>query len=288
MLVYVVHYGDPNPTRSLLGELAQLAPAPAGVFVIDNGPEPWHGDEPVVGGGQNRGYAGAVNWAFRHAKSKDARAVWILNNDVHVATGALAGLLRALNSGMAPDVVGSLVTTAGVRCWFGGGEFDERTGRATHLRVGEEMTFHRDASGVDSAIRETDWVNGCSMLIPLRSAEERGGFDENYFLYKEELEWQVRSPRAKCSLVETVLVDHLVGASTGSTAGRLGRVYMARNGYLFASAQPQWKRRAAWVACWFIDYFAVPFARGRFAAVRDAWHAWRLRRVPGHKVVELL
>lgn len=269
--VFVVHFGDPEMTKKALKSCLELDPAPGGAFVLDNSgnwPDTaWPSDE-VIRPGRNLGYAGAVNMAAEVARDRGFTHVWVLNNDVSVVPDALVHFGEAFDAYPGADVVGSYVSS-GAKCYFGGGGFDWRRGRPWHVHA-EALV---DSLPVGGAV-ETDWINGASMVIPIDSIVRRGGFDEHMFLYKEELEWQIRSPRALAVLVQRFLADHEVGATTGSTTGPLGGAFMARNGLLIAR-----RRRGASRVAWMIECIWTsllhPLVTGRFQQVKGAYIGMR-------------
>lgn len=278
LAVVVVHYGDPVPTRRTLDSIGELRPKPNRVFVVDNsGDFEWTGsgvaDVEVIGGLGNMGYAGAVNLGARAARDTTHELLWVLNNDVEVAPNALLWWELALSQNPTAEILGSYVTRADGRCWFGGGSFDPRRGVARHLHFGEALS-DLDAGG----IAPTDWINGCSMVIPIREFQARGAFDESLFLYKEELEWQTRNPQVRAYVVQQPLVRHWVGLSTGSTGGRLGKAFMARNGMILANRQ-RGRRRVAWLASWGWEFLLLPLLRRDWSALAVAIAGARGRRM---------
>lgn len=276
----VIHYGD-NPARTLrtVERLRELEPSPGQILVVDNGPSFLEGTWPTVSTTNltNSGFAGGVNQAAVYAQANGFAAVWVLNNDVTIATHALGALASVISEAPDVEIVGSIVTMEeGERIWFGGGDFDSRTGRAGHREHGVPVLgrpFTRRAIA-------TDWVNGCSMLIPTQAFVERGLFDEDLFLYKEELDWQTRSTPVRAMIVDEPLIDHEVGGTTGSTNGVLGRNFMCRNGLILALRR-RGMERARWVFAWALDYAARPLAKGRFRELNAVLFALRTRRMTG-------
>lgn len=266
LAVVVVHYGDTTPTLRTLASIRGLLPQPKSVYVVDNSGNLRKqliedGAVEVLGEHPNLGYAGAINLGARVARDSGHEFVWILNNDVSVMPNAQQWWDRAILDYPTADIVGSYVVNQDGRCWFGGGIFDYKRGVPGHLSFGASM-----AELETGRIVRTDWINGCSMLIPLRAFEVRGEFDEWLYLYKEELEWQIREPKAEAYLVQEPLVRHWVGLSTGSAEGRLGKAFMARNGLILANRQAG-LRRWAWRAAWAREFLVVPTARRQRAAV---------------------
>ena len=66
--------------------------------------------------------------------------------------------------------------------------------------------------------KEVDVVIGADLLMPLQLFEKIGGFDENIFLYEEEMEMQLRLRKAgyKSVIYKTDGIYHLEGKSSSS------------------------------------------------------------------------
>ena len=283
--VVIVHFGDRNVTQCAIESVAKLSPPPGTIYVVNNGPGAWPPDDSpkveILDRVDNSGYAGAVNTGARAAIAANFDFVWILNNDVEVDSSSLAYFLEAYEEDPAVEILGSYVVAEDL-CWFGGGDFSQRTGCASH--VGYGLPFDNTKG---SGCVATDWINGCSMFIPVQSFAKRGWFDEFFFLYKEELEWQLRYPQVRARIIRRPLVNHLVGASTGSSDSRLGRIFMARNGLILAMRQ-KGIRRAGWLSAWVFDYVCRPIARFRWSALRDHVEGAMLIRVEPHVVLARL
>jgi N-acetylglucosaminyl-diphospho-decaprenol L-rhamnosyltransferase len=59
---------------------------------------------------------------------------------------------------------------------------------------------------------KTDWCSGCCLLIPRTVYKETGGFDEDFFLYCEDvdLSWRVQLAGYQCFTVSDALFHHYV------------------------------------------------------------------------------
>lgn len=284
--VAIVHFGKHEVTQRAIESVAKLDPPPGKIYVINNGPGAWPSEESIpdveiLDRADNSGYAGAVNTGARATIAAGLDFVWILNNDVEVDSFSLSYFIDAYETEPEVEILGSYVVAEDV-CWFGGGEFSQRTGRASHVGYGLPLD---DEDG--SHCTTTDWINGCSMFIPITSFRQRGWFDEFFFLYKEELEWQLRARPVRAGLIRRPMVNHLVGATTGSSDSHLGRVFMARNGLILATRQ-RGRRRVRWISAWIIDFVCRPMVRFRWSALRDHLKGARLVRVEPHEVLARL
>lgn len=74
----------------------------------------------------------------------------------------------------------------------------------------------RPAKIVDHKAKEVDAVHGANMFLPRQAYEVSGGFDENIFMYGEEIEWQLRLHKLglKRMIIPQPRIIHFGGVST--------------------------------------------------------------------------
>jgi GT2 family glycosyltransferase len=277
--VIVVHYGDPALTQRCLDSLGAMDARPAEVVLVNNAAEPWTGGKPgtvplrVVETSRNVGFAGGVNLGIDAAQARGAAWYWLVNNDAHVRSDALSTLLEALNTHHWADLVGSYVVQSDGRIWFGGGGFDALTGRAWHLHYGAPLP-----TAPEGPPTTTDWVTGCSLLMKAKAVDERGTFDEDLFLYREELDWQLRHRRPdQAVLVREPLVIHDAGQSSGGGRSRVETTFLARNQVILARRHAGW-RRPVWVLTVVAESVVGPVLKGHGRRARWAWQGLRASR----------
>ena len=163
----------------------------------------------------NGGYARGVNRGLREAAGSVAV---ILNSDVTPEPGALDLLVDAADTpGFA--VVGGLVVDDHGRS---GGNCVRALPRPGDILL-EGVFFRqrttRPVAGLRSGahgVLETDVVSGSVMAISRSSLEVLGPMDENFFLYREDVEWCRRALAAgmKVGVATGAVFTHEGGAST--------------------------------------------------------------------------
>jgi GT2 family glycosyltransferase len=69
----------------------------------------------------------------------------------------------------------------------------------------------------DLPFEEQRWVSGAAMLFPRIMIDQIGAFDENIFLFSEEVDLCERARKAGYDIVisNNIYMDHAVGGSTG-------------------------------------------------------------------------
>ncbi|WP_018634725.1 glycosyltransferase family 2 protein [Parafrankia elaeagni] len=243
-------------SAAVLGECLSSLPVAAGsvpveILVVDNASQDDTREIAAAAGagvrvlplGANRGYAAAINHGMR-AASPTSRAVLVLNPDIRLRPGALAAMLRALDTPGTGIVVPKLFGEDGTlalslrrepsvtRIWgetlLGG----DLAGRWSPL--GEVVT----SAQAYAASTVADWATGAALLISRDCARAVGPWDESYFLYSEETDFLLRARQAGFTLrlEPTAVGVHLGGDSNTSpqlwtllTANRL-RLYRTRHG----------------------------------------------------------
>jgi len=86
-----------------------------------------------------------------------------------------------------------------------------------------------------------DWVTGAFMIIPAKLYQKAGGFDENIFMYAEELElcYRIKKLGKRAVLDSHTSLIHLGGASGGSDLAITGEIKGML--YFFGKHKPNWQ-----------------------------------------------
>ena len=233
----IVNYRTPAATieavTALWPDLEELQ-APR-VVIVDNdsgdgsleklreafGDARWKGRVEVIGAPHNGGFGSGVNVGVRRALgfAPPPRGIYVLNPDATVARGALLGLLKFMDAHPDAGQIGNVVRNRGadvVRAFRFPTVWSELEGAAC---VGPlSRLLRRYVVAVDpGASSEVDWVSGVSMLFRTEVFATVGFFDEDFFLYFEEIDFskRLRDKGWKTYFVADILVDHVGGLSTG-------------------------------------------------------------------------
>lgn len=238
----------------------------------------------------NEGYGDANNRGIRHALDRGARAIFLVNNDVVVPPGTLAGLLRELET--RPGIVGPRVLYLHPpdRVWCAGGVL---TFRANLSR----MIGHGRPDGPEYRVtRSVDYVPGCALLASREVFERVGLLEGDYFAYHEDLEfcWKAGHAGFPVRVIGALAVHHDAHSATGGG-------YNPRRKYMMAVNTVRFLRRhgtpARWLSFWLFDVLTLPVVwlrrawRGEGAAVRakarGTWDGLRGRSVTAGRLREL-
>jgi GT2 family glycosyltransferase len=191
-------------------------------------------DIAVLQTGRNLGFAGGNNAGIRRALADHAEYIWLLNNDTVVDPAALTELVKVVEGSDRVGMAGSKIYffDRPDELWYAGG----------WLRFWNGTCGHRGQRAKDQGqyddIAETEYVTGCSLLVPARVVRDVGLMDERFFLLFEETDWNLRVKKQGYRLlyVPTSKVWHKVSASLGGESP-LYHYYVARNSLLFIARQ---------------------------------------------------
>lgn len=139
--------------------------------------------------GSNLGFAGGNNFGIRFALDHGAEYVWLLNNDTIVSTESLSCLVNVIEKKPRVGIVGSKIYyyKENNKIWFAGGLCQSDLIGLRHKGLGEE-----DKGQYDEII-PVDFITGCSLLIKSVTVRNIGFMDEAFFLYWEDVDWNVRA-----------------------------------------------------------------------------------------------
>ncbi len=192
---------------------------------------------------ENLGFAEGNNVGIKYALENGADYICLLNNDTRVAPDFLIELLRVADSDERIGIAGGKIyfekghefhkdryekKNLGRVIWYAGGKIDWRNVYASHRGVDEV-----DRGQYDQAA-ETEYVNGCLMLVKKEVFEKIGLLDPKYFLYFEENDFCQKAKKAgfKLFYAPKSIIWHLNAGSSGSGSS-LHEYFLTRNRLLF-------------------------------------------------------
>ncbi len=292
--IVIVNYNTWTDTLQCITTLEAMDYPNFRVIVVDNGSRndsfaklkeacPKH---TVIRTGSNLGFAGGSNVGIRLALESAADLIWLLNNDTLVHPQALSALVELARRNSASDFIGSWITYANdpERVWYGGGEFSRWTGKSAHAHFGKELK----ECGAPGGQQVTAWITACSLIVRARYVRRYGLMDDSYFLYREDLEWQLRAnPLQPTAVISTApLVKHKVGRTTGTSESYLGTMFMSRN-FLKLASNYAGMTLPLWLVQWFVSFVVAPLYRGQFTQLRAALLSPFVYGESGAEILEL-
>jgi GT2 family glycosyltransferase len=175
---------------------------------------------------ENKGMGGGNNAGMRAA---DGRYFLLLNSDAWVVDDGLAQLVAFADAHPEAAVVGpKLLNTDGTLQRSARGEPTLWSLATEYLAIrklaphsGRLNPLYRGDFDHDR-VAEVDWLSGSALLVRREAADAVGLFDEDFFMFSEEVDWMTRFRRAgwKVLFYPDAEVVHVGGASHG------GRMYV--------------------------------------------------------------
>jgi N-acetylglucosaminyl-diphospho-decaprenol L-rhamnosyltransferase len=175
---------------------------------------------------ENKGMGGGNNAGMRAA---DGRYFLLLNSDAWVVDDGLAQLVAFADAHPEAAVVGpKLLNTDSTLQRSARGEPTLWSLATEYLAIrklaphsGRLNPLYRGDFDHDR-VAEVDWLSGAALLVRREAADAVGLFDEDFFMFSEEVDWMTRFRRAgwKVLFYPDAEVVHVGGASHG------GRMYV--------------------------------------------------------------
>ncbi len=191
----------------------------------------------------NRGFGPGVNAGARAARALGCGSILLLNPDVEVSGEVVESLRRECAARPLSLVSPVLVDLAG-KVVFEGSSLDLADGRIRNAAKA-------DADPAPGG-RPMRWLTAGCLAVDLRLWEWVGGFDEGYFMYWEDVDFNLRALAAGGHLVlrRDLVARHDQGGTQGPRVGRaksgLYYYYNCRNRMLFAVRHLGPRRVLAW------------------------------------------
>ena len=245
MTAIVLNHRHDEDTLRCVAALAQSDHPRLSMIVVDNGSGPdavarlVEGLEPTTSlilSPENIGYAAGNNLAIERALRLGADFVWLVNPDVVVTPETLPVLIGAAGARPAAGIIGCQILEGGSRpsrVLFNGGFVDwERGGAALHRNSGDVF----DESADPGPVFDVDYVTGAAMLVRAGVFRSVGLIPEEYFLYFEETDFNLRATRAGWEVVVApAAVAWHFKRSTGKLPEPYYVYYYVRNRIVFGS-----------------------------------------------------
>lgn len=277
--IITVGFGSERQLEPFFGSIPSASSVPVQAIVADNLPSSAgterlaraHGVEylPLP---DNPGYGGAVNAAAEHLNDDVA---WILVSNPDVVLGA--GVVDALVATAAADPrigsVGPLIRNADGSVYPSARTLPSlRTGvgHALFARLWPGNPWTRGYHAADEAIatRDAGWLSGACVLIRRSAFESVGGFDDEFFMYFEDVDLGFRLAHAGWRNVyePSAEVVHTGAHSTGGDSSQ-------------AMLQAHHRSARRFIEKKYAHPLLLPLRKSLAfgLSVREAWHARRIR-----------
>lgn len=263
----LLNYRRAGLTRTCLRDLLQAEGARLRVLLLDNGSGDGSSEELERAADEARhaghavetlalpanvGYGAAMNRGLAWAAEQDAAFVLLLNNDLRLPPDFLSPLVSVLRNDPGIAAVGPTILQPDGTVWAQGGRLGFRPNALTLRGQGRPPLPRRHGP------EAVDFLPGACLLARLPDLLAVGGFDEEWFLYWEDVDLCRRlRARGKVLWLPWVHVTHLGAASSGGGRSPLRKYAMAAN-------EVRWVLRhgspSQWLAFLLLDVALLPLA----------------------------
>lgn len=190
----------------------------------------------LVANETNVGFGAAMNIGLDAACNLGADILLMINPDASISSQGVEELVRLVRADSTIMVSPTILRPDG-ETWFGGGS----------VLVAQGLTTTR--AGSDSTA-PNGWLTGACLAVQTSLWSKIGGFDEDYFLYWEDVDLSWRCVAAGGALV--VASDILATHTVGGTQSSLGKsslyvFYNCRNRLVFASKHLNSRDQKRWL-----------------------------------------
>lgn len=167
---------------------------------------------------KNLGFGKAHNLVAKKVEKYDA--MLLVNPDTRFGKNTFEGLFSFLEKNTRTGIVSGKIVKADGGLDSNGGNFPFGFALISWLfnfeSLGFKQNFHRTDESYYENSREVDWVGGTFMLIRKEVIEKIGLFDDDFFMYFEDVDLCIRTKKAGFSVKinPEVAIMHMSGASS--------------------------------------------------------------------------
>ena len=201
--------------------------------------------------GWNSGFGRAVNSAIGLLYNRGIHYACLLNPDIVIPRDFVQRLEN--NLGFSRRIYGAkILRSSDSSIWFNGGYIDW-TGTPRH---------NTEINGD----KKIDFITGCLMLISVADFRDLGGFDSNYFMYYEDVDFSQRALAEKfeLQLIEGLEIEHAVSSSSGGEYSFFSnsmmiknRLYYFKKNHMYFRILFYWLVRPLYLTYYFIFHYKM-------------------------------
>lgn len=242
-LVYIIilNWNGHKDTVECIESLQRIEYKNYKIVIVDNGStdnsasvlKTKFPDTSLIVNKKNLGFSGGCNVGIKYALRKKADYILFLNNDTFVDKNFLSNLVETAESKNKVGIISPKIYYADKpNMIFSMGGFKNYKGSYPFI----DYETKKIDTGQYENIEERDCVTGCCILIDKNIFKEVGMFDDEYFLYVEDMDFSIRVKNAgyKIFVCQKSKIWHKVSGSSGGEGNPVKEYYNNRNLILFA------------------------------------------------------
>lgn len=241
VFIIIVNYNGYKDTIECLQSLQKITYKNYEVVVVDNASPNKSVAElkknlfgaKLIENKENLGFAGGNNTGIKYALENKADYVLLLNNDTIVEPDFLSILIEEGEKNSKAGILGSLICYYDEpnKIWFAGGKINWLLTKGTHIDYNRVIPAEAGIQAHSS--KKTDYITGCCLLIKKNVIDKIGMMDDDYFLYYEDTDWNLRAQKAgfESIIVPKSKIYHKISQSTKAESASY-IYYHTRNGLM--------------------------------------------------------
>ena len=259
--IIILNWNGKEDTIECLESLKHITYSNYEILLVDNGStdgsveclrERYPGLE-IIETGVNLGFAEGNNVGMRRAMNEGADYVLLLNNDTVVDSEFLGELVKVAEGDERIGIVGPKICYYNDpnKIWGIGGKINLFTGSIGNCEAGN---FDNNFKGN----KIVDYVSGCALLIKSEIIKKIGLLDQDYFLYFEETDWNIRVN--KQGYISVINCDAWILHKSGASVKKVkdsNYYYFSRNTLLFLSKYGKWYHLIIFYPLFFTKFSSI-------------------------------
>jgi GT2 family glycosyltransferase len=261
--VVIVNWNGGEVTLRCLQHAGALERPPERVHLIDNGSTDGSVEAVQEGFpevalqrfGENRGFAVAANAGIRAALDQGAEHVFLLNNDAFVEPDTLSRLLEASERRPEHGLYGCKIyrDLASKLLWCCG------VSLGWHFNLCKLRGFGQPDRGRWDREEVVDSLTGCGLLVRREVFQSVGLFDEDYWVYAEDMDFCLRAEDCgySCLYVPSARLEHPGSQSTGGGYSAV-RKYLSAYGSALVVRKHGRRRPGLRLGFYLLDVLLMP------------------------------
>lgn len=237
--IQIVNFNSRDYLRSCLLSIGKTAPKDFDleVVVINNDSELLEDDflrgfnnsfeVKVIEAGGNFGFGKAHNLGFKKVQGD---YVLFLNPDTRVFPNSIPEILRGFAGDKKIGVVGPILVKSSGKVQLGSCGWE----KTPFSIIRDKFVLSDELDENLNEVREVDWVSGGALAVRREIFEGLGGFDENYFMYFEDVDFCLRARKSGYKVVinPKAKIFHYEGGSFASDKDKKKFYYQSQDYYL--------------------------------------------------------
>lgn len=229
--IIVLHFGDPKVTEDCLESILKHEKKFEEIIIVDNDTNlrfkiydlRFKNKIKIIRNEKNLGYAEGMNVGIKYALAKGATHILLLNNDTIFEKPVLSSLVKFLMNQKDAGIVGPAIKfdKNGKIVFDLGGKVNMWLGKTKHTEFSSK-DFKKVSPCFARRDLKTDYVSGCCLFIKKEVLEKIGLFDNDYFLYYEDVDFCLRAKKAGFNTycLPSVYIVHSLSKAVGKDSSK--------------------------------------------------------------------